>query len=190
MAWTEDVLGTLRRIAEVLDALDVPWAVGGSFASSMHGEPRSTNDIDVIAALRLPHVDVIASTLGDRFYLDTTAMERAIVSRQSFNVIDQHSIVKVDVFVPPRGALGEGQLARRLRRELPGGGSAYVLSAEDIVLQKLRWYDLGGRSSERQWRDLVAVLRADGLDSDYLSSTAAESGLAALLSEAFRDASG
>ena len=189
MARAEDVLGTLRRVAEVLEALDVQWAVGGSFASSVHGEPRSTNDIDVIAALRLPHVPALASGLGDGFYLDTASIERAIADRGSFNVIDQSSIVKVDVFVPPPGALGEGQLLRRRRQELPGGGSTFVLSAEDIVLQKLRWYELGGRVSERQWRDLVAVLRSGGLDSEYLSRSAASAGLGDLLSEALREAS-
>lgn len=187
MSTEDDVLHTLKEVADVLEELGVAWAVGGSLASSIHGEPRATNDVDVIAALRLPHVPRLTEALRDRFYLDVPAIERAIIARQSFNLIDELSIVKVDVFIPPPGALGEGQLERRQRQPLPGTGFIFVLAAEDIVLQKLRWFDLGGRVSDRQWRDILAVLRHGPFDMDYLTTTADKAGFAELLSDALHD---
>jgi hypothetical protein len=113
-------------------------------------------------------------------------MAGAIAARESFNIIDERNFLKVDVFIPPPGALGEGQLDRRRSYDLSETGpSVFVLSAEDTVLQKLRWFELGGRASERQWRDLLAVLRLSvELDVAYMRAVAAQGALRELLEEA------
>ncbi|MBL8742784.1 MAG: hypothetical protein JNK04_16865 [Myxococcales bacterium] len=133
----------------------------------------------------------LAALLGPDFYADTDAALGAVRARGSFNVIDKRSFLKVDVFVPPAGPMGAGQLDRRqLLEVLPGVPALPVLAPEDVVLQKLRWYKLGGEVSDRQWRDIVAVLRQSqhGLDSQYLTSVAAGAGLGALLERAVSEA--
>ncbi len=181
---------TLDRVAEVRDQLGVEWAVGGSLASSVHGEPRSTNDIDIIAKLRPGHARRFTRALGDDFYVVESVVAEAISASRSFNVIDQRTVIKVDVFVPPPGPMGEGKLLRRERAEFDEDLEFYVLSREDTVLQKLRWYELGGRSSDRQWRDICALLsiRRSELDLDYLEETAEAAGLAQLLVSALSEA--
>ncbi len=184
-----DLLMTLDRVATVLDQLGVEWAIGGSIASSVHGEPRSTNDVDIIAKLRRFHARKLVQALGDDFYAVETVVEEAIDENRSFNVIDQRTVIKVDVFVPAPGPMGEGQLERRTKAEFDEDLEYFVLSREDTILQKLRWYELGNRVSDRQWRDIVGLLRIpeSQLDREYLESTARAAGLADLLARALED---
>lgn len=181
-----DILRTIGRVAHALGTLRIPWAIGGSFASSVHGEPRATNDVDFVALLRAEHVAALLESFGTGFFAEPEAVHDAVRRRTSFNVIDEDTLVKVDVFVPDRGPLGQQQLVRRRQVEIAAGLTVYVLGPEDVVLQKLRWYAAGGQASERQWRDLTAVLRIGGehLDRDYLRDAARDGGLAELLARA------
>jgi hypothetical protein len=186
----EDVLATIARISRACEAVAVPWAVGGSFASGLYGEPRATNDVDVIACLRLGDVRPFVAALGDEVYVDADVIREAIAGCRSFNVLDERTFMKIDVFVPPRGPLGEGQLQRRRRLELAEGVSTWVLGPEDVLLQKLAWYRLGGEQSDRQWRDICAILRMSrtSLDHGYLEEVARGTGLDGLLERAKLDA--
>lgn len=185
MSFANDILKTIDRFGSELDRLGVEWAVGGSIASSLHAEPRSTNDVDFVAKLRPAHASMLARALSDEFYIDEDTALEAIVSHRSFNLIDERTFVKIDVFVPPPGPLGAGQLDRRVRVEIDEDFYCYILAREDIVLQKLRWYQLGGCVSERQWRDVRGLLeRREGLDLDYLREAAASGELGELLERA------
>lgn len=186
-----DILTTIDRMAEVFEQLGVDWAIGGSIASSLYGEPRSTNDIDFVAKLRPGHAAQLVAALGDDFYAVEATIAEAIRANRSFNVIDQRTVIKVDVFVPPTGPMGEGQLTRRSKAAFDDDRAFFVLSREDTVLQKLRWFELGGRISDRQWRDLRRLLEIhkSHLDDEYLESTAEAAGLAELLARALKEAS-
>jgi hypothetical protein len=188
-----DELGrAIAPIADALDALAVRWAIGGSIASTTYGEPRATNDVDIIAALDERQARELVARLGGAFYADPAVAADAVRRRSSFNVIDTRSFVKVDIFVPAPGVLGLGQLDRRSEIDaIPGARPVYVLGPEDTVLQKLRWYELGGGASDRQWRDIVSVLRNTRahIDNAYLDTVAGDSGLAELLAKARADAS-
>lgn len=181
----------LAAIARALDHLSVPWAIGGSLASAAHGEPRATNDIDIVAVLDVDAARRLPGLLGKDFYADADAAALAVRTRASFNVIDRRSFIKIDIFIPDRGPLGTGQLERRSLLELfPGRPPLPVLGAEDVILQKLRWYRVGGEVSDRQWRDVLSVLRNAGseLDDAYLDSVAEQVGLTSLLARARSDA--
>jgi hypothetical protein len=182
----------LLAVAEILDARGVRWAIGGSLASAAHGEPRATNDVDLVASLSEADARALASELvaTGHFYADPDAAVDAVRRRSSFNVIDTRSFIKIDVFVPRAGALGTGQLDRACRLDIvPASRPLPVLGAEDIVLQKLNWYRAGGSISDRQWRDLVSVLRLAGdLDDAYLDAVASSEGLDELLATARADA--
>lgn len=180
----------LVALARAFDALSVRWAIGGSIASAAHGEPRSTNDVDVIALLTEATARKLVELLGADFYADADAAADAARRRSSFNVIENRSFIKIDVFVPAPGPLGAGQLDRLQMLEIvPGVGELPILGPEDVILQKLRWYSLGGGVSDRQWRDIVSVLRitGDAMDLKYLDGVALDEGLAALLARARDD---
>jgi hypothetical protein len=192
MSIAGDLFETIARVAAAFDEIGAPWAIGGSFSSSLYGEPRSTNDIDFVAVLRTEQAREFVSALGPTFYGDSEVALDAIRRSTSFNVIDNETIVKVDVFVPAPGPMGRGQLDRRQRVTLTPELDVWVLGPEDTILQKLRWYEIGGSISERQWRDICEVLRvqADRLDIHYLQVTATAAGLESLLVRAIADVRG
>lgn len=188
---TEQIAVTMA-VADALEALGVPYAIGGSFASAVHGVMRATMDADLVADLRPEHAEPLAQTLGDAFYADAEMIRDAIRRHGSFNLIHLDTMFKVDVFVAKPRAFDRSQLARRQLHLLSEDPErrAYVTSAEDIVLSKLEWYRMGGETSDRQWRDVLGVLKVQGdrLDRVYLRRMAAELDVADLLEQAFEEA--
>ena len=179
-------------VTDALEALRVRYAIGGSFASAVHGVMRATMDVDLVADLQAEQIDPLVERLGEAFYADAEMMRDAVRQRSSFNLIHLESAFKVDVFVAGPRDLDRAQLARRQLYPLSADAErrVYVTSAEDTVLAKLERYRLGGEASGRQWRDALGVLRMQGerLDHDYLQRMAAGLGIADLLSRALGEA--
>ena len=121
-----DPIETALSVARHLDALGILHTVGGSIASSFAGEPRSTIDIDVVAAIEERHVDALVSALSPEFYVDAGALRRAIRTHSSTNLIHQATQLKIDLFVAGGTPLDARQLARRLAVDLGDGRRLYV----------------------------------------------------------------
>jgi len=179
-------------VTDALDALGAPYAISGSLASALHGVMRATMDADLVADLRLEHVEPLAQALGDVFYADAEMMRDAIRRHGSFNLIHLDAMFKVDVFVAKPRAFDRSQLARRQLHLLSEDPErhAYITSAEDIILSKLEWYRMGGEISDRQWRDVLGVLKVQGdrLDRDYLRCMSVELGVTGLLEKVLEEA--
>lgn len=186
-----DLWRALLPVVEALEALGVAYHVGGSVASSFTGIARATQDADLVAALKLPHVLPFTEALAGPYYLDRERVEQAVRSRRSFNAIHLPTMYKVDVFVAKDTAFARETMARRVAIEVPGlGRSLDIASPEDIVLHKLLWYAEGGGVSDRQWHDLQGVLRLrrGSIDLAYLRGWAAQLGIVELLERAFEEA--
>ena len=187
----DEALRATFAVVEVLERLGLDYVVGGSLASSLHGIPRSTQDADVVVDLPRERVPELIAALGSAFYADEEAAASAAERRAAFNVIHLETMFKVDLFVLADSPAGRAEMRRRRRYEVGEGGEAlYFASAEDTVLQKLAWYRLGNEVSDRQWLDLLGVLRVQGarLDRAYLADVAAELAVADLLDEALVEA--
>ncbi|MBE7469220.1 MAG: hypothetical protein DPW09_25790 [Anaerolineae bacterium] len=187
MAATEPVLVTLL-VTNALETLGVPYLIGGSLASTLHGVVRTTLDTDLVAELRPEHITPLVQMLQNTFYIDAETAVEAVHRHSSFNLIHLETMFKVDIFVSKQRPFDQAQFARRETQVVTAEPeqTAYIASAEDTVLTKLEWYRLGGEVSERQWRDVLGVLKvqADRLDLDYLRRWAVELGVADLLEKA------
>ncbi len=189
---TADPASTILAVIAALDRLAIPYYIGGSIAGGIHGTYRATADVDIIAEMRDDHADALAGALGERFYADAAMMRDAIAHCASFNVLDLQTGFKVDIFIPHGRAFDRSQFERRILTPLVASGDAagYVASAEGTVLAKLEWYRLGGEVSERQWSDVIGILkvRAQDIDIAYLRRWAPQLGVDDLLRRALRDA--
>jgi hypothetical protein len=181
-----DPIRVALRLGDELDALGVRYMVGGSVASSIHGEPRATDDVDIVAGLSAEHVTPLLDRLKADFFVQGAAVREAVETHSSFNVIFLASMMKADMFVPrddfQRQALGK---STPVVIDPDSGASLFVPAAEDVVLQKLVWYREAGGTSE-PWRDVLGVLKVQGtrLDLRRLGSWAQELQIAELLSRA------
>lgn len=188
MTGTLDPIDVALLVTVALDRLGVLHTVGGSIASSIAGEPRSTIDIDIVAALEARHVEPLVEALAPLFYIDADALSRAVAERRSVNVIHHNTQVKVDLFVAGGTPLDALQLSRRREVDLDGR-RIFVHPPEDILLQKLRWFRAGGETSDRQWRDVLGIVRVQGarLDRSYLEAQAEILQVSDLLERALAD---
>ena len=190
MSEVRDPLAVAVRVARIFDGLGVRHTIGGSIAASFAGEPRSTIDIDFVVALDHALVEPLIAQLGAEYYADAAALHRAIDSLGTANLIHQASQIKVDLFIAGGTPLDEQQLSRRMLVEIRPGIAIYIHPPEDILLQKLRWYVKGGSVSDRQWRDVLAIIRAQGsrLDRAYLNANSDVLNVGDALDRAYREA--
>jgi hypothetical protein len=158
----------LAGIGARLEAAGIPYMVTGSVASSFHGEPRATRDIDIVIDPMLATLDAfVASLPADQFYVDAEAARAALAERSQFNVIEIRSGWKIDLIIRKNRPFSVEELARRQPADVLGSPT-FVASAEDVVIAKLEWAMAG--ESERQLRDVAAILAVsgDGLDHPYM----------------------
>ncbi|MFT7599835.1 MAG: hypothetical protein ACI8TP_002771 [Acidimicrobiales bacterium] len=171
----------LARVVTALDVAGIPHMVTGSFASTFHGEPRMTRDIDLVID---PDTTTIALFVEqfepEAFYIDNAA---ATASRDMFNVIDVTTGWKVDLIIRKDRPFSLEEFGRRIPVVI-SGVATFVASVEDTILSKLEWSKTSG--SEQQLRDVNAMIQIQrpALDLDYLQRWATELGTVKQLQEA------
>jgi len=179
------------RVTGILEKLGVPYVIGGSLASTLYGMVRTTQDSDIITEMGPEHIDEFVSSLQDEFFIDEEMIADSIQHNSSFNIIHRDTMFKVDIFIPRQRPFQRSQITRAQRQtfELESAMSANFASPEDTILSKLEWYRMGGEVSERQWRDILGVMktREGELDLNYLHKWAAELKVADLLERALKE---
>lgn len=177
-----------RPLLAAMSRLNIPVYIGGSLASSAHGASRSTIDADIVAAIRLDQVEALYKEIEPDYLTDPETIRQAVKHRESFNALHRELVVKVDVFILKQYKYEQQVIERIVHLPLDPSRPDELLpfcSVEDIILNKLVWYETGGRVSERQWSDLekVARVQAGALDRGYLQEWADYLGVAGLLRE-------
>jgi hypothetical protein len=183
----ESALDVALRVARAIEAVGGEYFVGGSVASSLQGEPRATNDIDIVLAMLGLRVPAFASALGGDFEVDQAMLRDALSRSATANIFYLPMVTKIDLFGLGSAPYDEAEFGRRRRvRVRESGEELWVKSPEDTILRKLLWYREGGEVSEKQWRDVTAVLRLRGqqLEDAYLDQWASRLGIARLLTRA------
>ncbi len=178
------------RVGAILDGLGIRYYVGGSFASSIFGEYRTTRDLDVVIQNPGPRWRQLVAQLAPAFTFVATDLPEAMARLSatdhgfvSFALYDRATGYQVDMFLARNGPFERAKFLRIFQADLVEG-SVWVPSAEDAILNKLRWYAL--TPSDLQWRDVQAMLRVQGtsLDSGYLRTWATALNLATLMEQA------
>ena len=190
-----DPIGLIVEIGGTLDQLGVPWVLGGSMASSFAGEPRATMDVDVAVRMSANDVTALIAAVTPHFYASEPMIRSAVASRSSFNLIRLADSMKVDVFVLGDDLLDRRQLERRQLVSIPtatGSTDIWVGAPDDQILRKLRWFRDGGEASDRQWRDVIGLLRvqAGRIDLTELVATADQLALGDLARRAVAEGAG
>lgn len=182
-----DLRSALRPVLAAFRSLGIPYRIGGSLASTAFGVARATLDADLVVALEPQHAAQLVERLGQEFYLDATTVAEAIRDRSSFNLIHLASMLKIDIFVLKAGAYDRQSFARVMENPLDEEDeelqAVCFVTPEDIILRKLEWYRMGNEVLERQWADVIGVMRVQAavLDLEYLRRWAHELGLSDLL---------
>lgn len=186
-----DALDVAVLVAQALESVGVPYFLGGSVASSLQGEPRSTNDIDFVVDLSPSQIEPLVRALGPDFEVDEESLAEEVRRRGSWNIFFLPLAMKIDLFIRKRSPFDDSEFSRRRVFELGDGRALQVKSPEDTILRKLLWFLQGGEVSTSQWRDIVQVLRMSGagLDGAYLDRWSSALGVSPLLERARRDAS-
>jgi hypothetical protein len=179
------------KVTNVLETLGIRYVIGGSLASTLHGMVRTTQDSDVITEMHHEHIQRFVELLQNEFFVDEEMIRDSIQHNSSFNIIHRDTMFKVDVFIPHPRPFQQSQLARAQRQtfDLESKVSANFASPEDTILAKLEWYRMGGEASDRQWRDIMGILktRAGELDLDYLHKWAMELKVSDLLERILKE---
>lgn len=178
-----DAIDVALRVARAIEAVGGAYFVGGSVASSLQGEPRATNALDLVFEIPLGRIEAFVRELGPDFEVDVDMLRDALLHARSCNIFFLPTVMKVDLFAVGRAPYDEVEFSRReIVRVRDTGETLVVKTAEDTVLRKLWWYREGGHVSERQWRDVLEVLRVSGdaMDFAFMEAWAKRLGLDAL----------
>jgi len=178
-----DITGFLKLILEALKASKVDYMIGGAIAEWAWGEPRATQDLDIVINLPIKSIRKFSKELEKRdmlvpadIILDTIAEDRADIP---LNAIHMYSGLKADMYLMRAGdALRQSAFRRRILIDYgPTIGKVYVHSAEDLILYKLMYLGISGQPKHA--RDITAILKAnrDKIDFEYIQEWVMQLGL-------------
>lgn len=181
-----------KKIIKIFEELEIQYFISGSLASSLHGIPRATQDVDIVADIKKEHITTLFDKLKMEFYIDKDMVAEGIRRSASFNIIHLATMFKVDIFILKADISSKEEAERKEKYQLSDDPSdnMFLASLEDVILHKLYWYQLGGCVSERQWNDVLGVLQvqSERIDRAYLIKGAQQRGVSELLENALEEA--
>ena len=163
----------LRKVVSVFERLGIPYLVTGSVAAMAFGEPRLTNDIDIVAGIEEKHLrDFVTEFPSDEFYISEETIREAIHHQGQFNIIHPASGIKVDVIIKQDTPFDNSRFGRMHRIYPAESYQANFAAPEDVIIKKMEYYKAGG--SEKHLRDIAGILKISGemVDWDYITEWA------------------
>jgi len=188
---TEGIIDAITPVVSAFEQLGIDYYIGGSVVSSIYGFPRATFDVDIIANIRPEHVSSLIRQLDAAYYIDEDMIKDALKYHSSFNILYLASMLKLDIFIPKPRSFDEEEYRHIQQASLTKDSRLFfVTSPEDIILNKLEWYRMGNEVSDRQWNDILGVLKVRGttLDLAYLHRWSQVLRVSDLLQKALVDA--
>ena len=163
----------LKKLVKALDNCSIPYMLSGSFSSSFYGQPRATQDADIIIATTEEQLIAFVKSLGDDYYVSDDTTREALKNNSMFNVIDIQNSWKADFIIRKNRPFSIEEFTRRRKANIMGL-DVWIVSPEDIILSKLEWAK--NSESGQQFLDAlgVAIVQNDRLDRDYLYKWAKE----------------
>jgi hypothetical protein len=190
MIWIQDSIALAQQLHALLESINIPYYVGGGVASSIHGEARSTRDLDLAIQISRQEINLLIITLEKAgFYCPAGAVEDLKQSRsQLLNITHTETIANADIYIADNTPFAQSQMSRRQLIEVEGTANFWIASPEDTIVQKLVWAK--NSRSEKQWRDILGILKLQGanLDRDYLAEWAQRLGVVDDLTQALTEA--
>jgi hypothetical protein len=184
-----DIAGFLKLVLEALDAAGVEYLIGGAIAEWAWGEPRATQDLDLVVNIPIKSINKLSKELEKRdmlipaeIILDAVLEDRVDIP---LNAIHMHSGLKADLY-PVREGDELRQSAFRRRQQVDYGppiGKVYIHSPEDLIIYKLMYFGLSQQSKHS--RDIAAILKSkkNELDLDYIDGWVTRLGLDSMWKE-------
>ena len=187
--WIQDSITLAGELHQILESVNIPYYVSGGVASSIHGEPRSTHNLDLVISNLTKTFWLVKTLEAAGYYCPTGAVEDLQRGREGLlNITHTETIANADLYVTDTSTFATSQRLRRRLLDVEEMPAFWVISPEDLVLQKLAWGR--GSQSEKQWRDVLGILKlqTENLDYEYLTQWADNLGLLDFLSQAFSEA--
>lgn len=180
----------LQPLISLFNELGISYYICGSIASSAYGTSRATQDIDLVSDIPEISVNILVNKLSSEYFIDGEMIREAIKSKSSFNLIHLKTMMKLDVFILRNDMFHKMTNKRKIEDTLDKDENSikvFLISPEDIILSKLDWYVKGNEVSERQWMDIIGVIKIqkNNLDLQYLKQWATELKVDNLLNKAF-----
>lgn len=180
--------GAITRFCERLQSQSIDYVLGGSVASGIWGDPRHTNDVDVEVWLSVVQKEAFLAAFATDYLISESEIEHSLSSTEEFRsvqVLDTNVMLKFDCFLQAESdEFASTVLSRSRAVELIEDHPLRVAAPEHILLRKLRWYELGRRVSERQWRDLRGLVRGNpAMDWEFVERWSSAFGLQETLRE-------
>ena len=172
----------MQKVADFLERESTPYRIVGSMASIVYGEPRFTNDVDVLVDLPPEKVDAVCREFPPPdYYVSAEAVREAIANRHQFNILHMPSGLKVDMILSTDTEFGRLDLSQGQRIRSKGSYNALFASPENVILKKLFYFREGG--SDKHLRDVAGIILIQGekIAQAYLDQWAAKLGVAAEL---------
>jgi hypothetical protein len=163
----------LQKVVTVFERFGIPYLVTGSVAAMAFGEPRLTNDIDIVAGIEEKHVqDFLEAFPSGEFYISEEMVREAIRRREQFNIIHPRSGIKVDIIIKQDTPFDNSRFGRIHRIYPAESYQANFAAPEDVIIKKMEYYRAGG--SEKHLRDIAGILKISGemVDWDYITEWA------------------